>query len=146
METFKLRYFVSAYQERSYTRAAQKHFVARQSLRHAIASIEEQLGVPLFEVQGKVLVPTLAAERLYAAALQLLEAQRLFESKLEEIAMPPTPQLVPYGQACGIQEIFTPPGDRPAAHAPQPHRRRMPVHHQKATTNASRCFSRTRWT
>jgi len=107
MELFKLRYFVTAYEEKSFTRAAERHFVARQSLRHAIRSIEEDLGAPLFLVQGKTITPTHVAKRLYPAAINLLKANSRFEKQLEEITRPDAPQLIAFAQTCGIQDVFS---------------------------------------
>lgn len=48
MDIVQLRYFLKTAQHLNYTRAAEELFITRQSLRQAIASMEQELGTPLF--------------------------------------------------------------------------------------------------
>lgn len=64
MDIQELRYFLAAYDGRSYARAASLLFLSRQALRQKLLHLEEELGSPLFTSEGKVLVPTKAGEML----------------------------------------------------------------------------------
>ena len=48
-----LRYFVQLAQTRHYTKTAQLLCITQPSLSHAIAQLEDELGVPLFEKSGR---------------------------------------------------------------------------------------------
>ena len=48
-----LRYFVKLAQVGHYTRASERLNISQPSLSHAVRQLEEELGVPLFERQGR---------------------------------------------------------------------------------------------
>ena len=53
MNLFYLRYFVTLAHVKHYTKAAQQLCITQPSLSHAIAQMEKELGVPLFEKSGR---------------------------------------------------------------------------------------------
>ena len=53
LNLFYLRYFVKLAHVRHYTKAAKQLCIAQPSLSHAIAQLENELGVPLFEKIGQ---------------------------------------------------------------------------------------------
>lgn len=53
MNLFYLRYFVALAHVQHYTRAAEELCIAQPSLSHAISQMEKELGVPLFEKNGR---------------------------------------------------------------------------------------------
>lgn len=53
MNLFYLKYFVELAHVRHYTKAAQNLCITQPSLSHAIAQLENELGVPLFEKNGR---------------------------------------------------------------------------------------------
>ncbi|MDO5406798.1 MAG: LysR family transcriptional regulator [Eubacteriales bacterium] len=53
MNLTHLKYFVVLAHTHHYTRAAEQLYITQPSLSHAIARLEEELGVPLFEKTGK---------------------------------------------------------------------------------------------
>lgn len=53
MNLFYLRYFVTLAQVQHYTKAAEQLCIAQPSLSHAITQLEKELGVPLFEKNGR---------------------------------------------------------------------------------------------
>lgn len=53
MNLTHLRYFAELAHTHHYTRAAQNLCITQPSLSHAIFKMEEELGVPLFEKNGK---------------------------------------------------------------------------------------------
>ena len=58
MNLFYLRYFVTLAQVQHYTKAAEQLCIAQPSLSHAITQLEKELGVPLFEKNGRRTVLT----------------------------------------------------------------------------------------
>ena len=58
MNLYHLRYFVKLAHTRHYTRAAEQLCITQPSLSHAIAQLENELGLPLFEKTGRNTVLT----------------------------------------------------------------------------------------
>jgi len=72
-----LRAFRSAARHLSFTRAAREQFVTQSAVSHAIRTLEQQLGQPLFHRVNRALTLTHAGEDLYRAtdeALGLVDA------------------------------------------------------------------------
>lgn len=77
MNLFYLRYFVKLAHVRHYTRAAKQLCIAQPSLSHAIAQLENELGVPLFEKIGQNTTLTRFGEEFLICAertLSMLDA------------------------------------------------------------------------
>ena len=58
MNLYHLRYFVTLAHLEHYTKAAEILAITQPSLSHAIASLEKELGVKLFEKEGRNVVLT----------------------------------------------------------------------------------------
>ena len=58
MNLYHLRYFVTLAHWEHYTKAAAELSITQPSLSHAIASLEQELGVNLFEKEGRNIVLT----------------------------------------------------------------------------------------
>lgn len=58
MNLYHLRYFVTLAHLEHYTKASKELMITQPSLSHAISSLEEELGVPLFEKDGRNIVLT----------------------------------------------------------------------------------------
>lgn len=67
-----MRYFVAVAEEKNFTRAAEKLFIAQPPLSRQIQQLEEELGVKLFKRGGRPLKTTVAGEFFYEHAKQLL--------------------------------------------------------------------------
>ncbi len=67
-----MRYFVAVAEEKNFTRAAEKLFIAQPPLSRQIQQLEEELGVKLFERGGRPLKTTMAGEFFYEHAKQLM--------------------------------------------------------------------------
>jgi LysR family transcriptional regulator, hydrogen peroxide-inducible genes activator len=74
MELHQLRYFVEVAKLRSFTRAAEKCYVAQPSLSQQIIKLERELGQPLFERLGRTVRMTDAGRALYAHAVSILSS------------------------------------------------------------------------
>lgn len=72
MELHQLRYFVAVAELKSFTRAAERCFVAQPSLSQQIIKLEAELGKPLFERLGRTVRLTDAGRALYLQALSIL--------------------------------------------------------------------------
>ncbi len=74
MDITQLRYFLAAARHLNYSRAAQELFITRQSLRQAIAAMEDELGGPLFANSRNKLSLTPLGEYLAMSGGGVVEA------------------------------------------------------------------------
>ena len=72
MNLFYLRYFVTLAHIRHYTKAAEQLCITQPSLSHAISEMEKELGVPLFEKNGRRTTLTRFGEEFLVCAEQTL--------------------------------------------------------------------------
>ena len=72
MNLYHLRYFETLAGIQHYTKAAEELSIAQPSLSHAIAQLEEELGVPLFAKNGRNVVLTPAGEEFLQSVRQAL--------------------------------------------------------------------------
>lgn len=81
----KLDYVYAVYQEKSFTKAAEKLFIAQPSLSAAIQNVERELGAPLFErARGGVTLTQIGKEYI-AAAEEILRIKESFLQRLHDI-------------------------------------------------------------
>ena len=72
MELRHLRYFVAVVEEQSFTKAAEKLFIAQPPLSRQIQNLESELGISLFERGSRPLKTTEAGQFFYQHAVKLL--------------------------------------------------------------------------
>lgn len=72
MDMRRLRYYVTVAEEQSFTKAAEKLFIAQPPLSRQIQNLETDLGIQLFERGSRPLKMTTAGEFLYQHAVKLL--------------------------------------------------------------------------
>lgn len=82
MDIRQLRYFVAIAEERQITAAAKKLQMAQPPLSQQLKNLEEEIGVPLVERNGKKLKLTETGEALYQHALKIIKQ---FEEAQQEI-------------------------------------------------------------
>lgn len=105
MDLFKLEYFSTAYECASFSEAAQRLYVSRQAVRHAVKSLEEEVGCALFTVRDRKLLATPEATQLYEAARELFGAYRRFEMQAACVGGS-NPMVVRFGQSVGILDVY----------------------------------------
>jgi DNA-binding transcriptional LysR family regulator len=86
MEIQKLRGFYWAVHCLSFSEAAQKIHVSQSAISHQVKSLEEELGVKLYERVGRGIVPTPEGERLAHYARSVLHALDDLESEFAELS------------------------------------------------------------
>ena len=86
MELRNLRYFVSVYEELSFSRAAKRCFIAQPSVSAAIQQLESELDCQLFIRHSKGVSPTQDGKSFYPHAIKVMgdiqAMQRLFQKKV----------------------------------------------------------------
>lgn len=82
MDITQLRYFLATADTLNYTKAAERLYMSRQALRQSLASMEEELGMPLFVNERNRLSLTVQGEYLQLSARTVVEA---FEKMMVDI-------------------------------------------------------------
>lgn len=87
MELRHLRYFVAVVEEQSFTKAAEKLFIAQPPLSRQIQNLEAELGIALFERGSRPLKTTQAGYFFYQHAVKLLNNSEEMKSMAKRIGM-----------------------------------------------------------
>jgi DNA-binding transcriptional LysR family regulator len=72
MDLRRLQVFAKVYECKSFSRAADEVLLSQPTVSGHIKSLEEEIGVPLFDRLGREILPTRAAELLYEYAVRIL--------------------------------------------------------------------------
>jgi DNA-binding transcriptional LysR family regulator len=84
MDSRQLRYFITVYEQRNLSRAADQASVAQSALSHHISNLEAEFATPLFQRKPRGMEPTAAGERLYEHARIILRAMAAAEREIKE--------------------------------------------------------------
>lgn len=71
MDFRRLEAFCKVYELRSFSKAGQEIFLSQPTISAHVASLEEELGVRLFDRLGRTVMPTQAGEILYKGAIEV---------------------------------------------------------------------------
>lgn len=85
MELRHLRYFAAVVEEQSFTKAAEKLFIAQPPLSRQIQNLEAELGIQLFERGSRPLKTTEAGQFFYQHAIKLLSNAEEVKSMTKRI-------------------------------------------------------------
>ena len=88
MEIRHLRYFVVVVEEQSFTKAAEKLFIAQPPLSRQIQNLEEELGVQLIERGARPLKTTVAGQYFYQYAKKMLTSLEQMVSMTKKLTVP----------------------------------------------------------
>lgn len=88
MEIRHLRYFIQIFESGSILRAAEQLFISQQALSKSLATLEKELGAPLFYRTAKGMIPTqLAYELLEGGRSIVEEMDALYTSALKTVRL-----------------------------------------------------------
>jgi DNA-binding transcriptional LysR family regulator len=76
MDFRRLEVFVQVYQMKSFSKAGQSLYLSQPTISEHIRLLEEDLGLALFDRQGKEILPTKAGQMLFQYASQLLALRK----------------------------------------------------------------------
>lgn len=68
----QIRSFVAVFEEKSFTKAAEREGATQSGISQHVSTIEEQLGIQLFDRSSRQLEPTQGARRYYKSCLDIL--------------------------------------------------------------------------
>lgn len=107
MELRQLRYFTKAKELLNFTEAAAQLFISQSTLSQQIKSLEDELGIPLFNRVGKHIYITEAGELFYNYALKCVHLANDGYLLLQDLGNLHTGKLV-IGVTYGLKHILTP--------------------------------------
>lgn len=84
MNLYHLRYFVTLAKLEHYTKAAELLAITQPSLSHAISSLEKELGVKLFEKEGRNIVLTKCGQAFLEDVTKSLD---ILDSSINKLQM-----------------------------------------------------------
>ena len=95
----QLRYICTIDKEKSFSKAAQKHFISQPALSAIVKKLEKQLGYELFDRQTSPITPTEEGKAYISAAAQILRVQEELEIYIEDLRSLQTGHLTVAGTA-----------------------------------------------
>lgn len=81
----QLKLFESVFRNSSYTRAAEELHLSQPAVSIQVKRLEEQVGLPLFELMGKKIFPTEAGKTIYKASCDILEKVEEVKNTIENL-------------------------------------------------------------
>ena len=78
-------YVYTVYEERSFTRAAERLFISQPALSTTIKKLEKDLGYPIFERRGKEILPTYLGEKYIRAVEQIRQVRGGLEQEVDDL-------------------------------------------------------------
>lgn len=84
MELRNLQYFISVYQELSFSKAAKKCLVSQPSISAAIGQLEAELDKQLFIRHAKGASPTQAGKQFYPGAVKVINEMSMLQGLFDE--------------------------------------------------------------
>jgi len=80
-----MHYVYTVYEEKSFTKAAQKLYVSQPALSGAIKKLEIELGYPIFDRGGKEVTPTELGMKYIKAVQEILVIQKNLECEVDDL-------------------------------------------------------------
>lgn len=78
-------YVYAVYQERSFTRAAERLYITQPALSLCIKKVETEFGYPIFERSGKDVTPTPIGEKYIRAIEDVMKIQSRLSAEMDDI-------------------------------------------------------------
>ena len=78
-------YVYTVYQERSFTRAAERLYITQPALSLCIKKVETEFGYPIFERSGKDVTPTPIGEKYIKAIEDVMKIQSRLSAEMDDI-------------------------------------------------------------
>ncbi|HEY5390592.1 MAG TPA: LysR family transcriptional regulator, partial [Hanamia sp.] len=107
MELRQLRYFTKAKELLNFTEAAAELFISQSTLSQQIKSLEDELGIPLFNRVGKHIYITEAGELFYNYAIKCVHLANDGFLLLQDLGTLQTGKLV-IGVTFGLKHVLIP--------------------------------------
>lgn len=86
MDVKTIHYFISVFEERSFTKAAERMHVVQSALSMQIRNLEDELNVTLFHRAQRGLEPTVAGHRFYELCVPIARSIAAAKQELVELA------------------------------------------------------------
>ena len=105
MNLYQLRYFVALAQKEHYRLAAQELGITQPALTHAIQGLEQELGVPLFQREGRGVVLNRYGKKFLTDAQAALDRLDASARELRQVSLGQQPIELAYLRTLGVTLI-----------------------------------------
>lgn len=110
IELNTLRYFASAFEAGTFSKAARLNDVSQPTVSAAILKLEDRLGMPLFQRSKSGLLPTALARKLYSDTVESVShlstlENRLLDQSQKVVRIHCAPDMLIHGIAPGLQSL-----------------------------------------
>ncbi|MFW5730209.1 MAG: selenium metabolism-associated LysR family transcriptional regulator [Desulfonatronovibrionaceae bacterium] len=85
MDLRKLQAFASVYKLQSFSRASREMFLSQPTVSTHVQSLEQELGVKLFDRVGRVVIPTKAGQILYSGVKDIFQSLEKVRENINEL-------------------------------------------------------------
>jgi DNA-binding transcriptional LysR family regulator len=85
MDLKVIHYFIGVYEERNFTRAAERLHVVQPALSIQIRHLEDELGTPLFERNSRGVEPTAAGHRFYELCVPISHSVAIAKQEIADL-------------------------------------------------------------
>jgi len=85
MDIRKIEVFAKVFEHSSFSKAGKSLYLSQPTISAHVASLEQELGISLFDRIGRTVVPTKAGEILYQHARRIFEASELARSEIQKL-------------------------------------------------------------
>ncbi len=85
MDIRKIEAFAKVFEHKSFSKAGKSLYLSQPTISAHVASLEQELGVILFDRIGRTVVPTCAGEILYMHAQRIFDASELALSEIRKL-------------------------------------------------------------
>ena len=80
-----VEYIYAVYQERSFTKAAQRLYISQPSLSATVAKVEKEIGYPIFDRSGREVTLTYIGQKYIQAAEQIMQIRHNLANEIDDL-------------------------------------------------------------
>lgn len=80
-----VQYIYAVYQEKSFTKAAQRLYISQPSLSATVAKVEKEIGYPIFDRSGREVTLTYIGQKYIQAAEQIMQIRNNLANEIDDL-------------------------------------------------------------
>lgn len=80
-----MEYIYAVYQEKSFTKAAQRLYISQPSLSATVAKVEKEVGYPIFDRSGREVTLTYIGQKYIQAAEQIMQIRNNLANEIDDL-------------------------------------------------------------
>ena len=80
-----VEYIYTVYQEKSFTKAAQRLYISQPSLSATVSKVEKEIGYPIFDRSGREVTLTYIGQKYIRAAEQIMQIRKNLANEIDDL-------------------------------------------------------------